>query len=296
MKPIAFALAATLLPLAGHAAILQTSASAGDSAAVVATCLAGSYPYASDVRGCSDGTGQVVVPGPPASLGSAAWATYASGMSSQATAGASLGTLHAFAQTSIPVGDGIGHNLQSHAYADMQDTLLASSSYGTLFNNYAYTVNISGLTTASTPIYAVPTLRADAYVQLNIRYATTGGVLVQSYWETSDTQLGGGVISGVLNNIPANTLLSIEVFIQADSGVVTAAFSQGGFAQADYSDTVQVHLDALTPGANTVGTSGYDYASAAAVPEPASAWSLAGGLAWLAWRRRSNGRGAPVPA
>jgi len=284
MKTTLLALPFLLLPLAGQAASLQVSSSAGDSAAVVATCLQGSYPFGSDVRGCSDGS-QATVSNPLDSLASAADAVYPSGMSSIATASASLGTLHAFAQTQIPNGDAIGHNLQSHAYADMQDTLLASSSNGTLFNNYSYTVNITGATTASTPVFAVPNLRADAFVQLNIRYATTGEVLVGTFWETSDTVLGGGVISGTLTGIPKDARLSLEVFIQTDTGVVTSAFGQGGFAQADYSSTVHLYLDALTPGANTVGSTGYDYATAA-VPEPSSPWLLAAGLAAIGLRLR----------
>jgi len=66
------------------------------------------------------------------------------------------------------------------------------------------------------------------------------------------------------------------------------AGGDGGFAQADYASTVHFYLDAATPGANTVGTSGYDYASAAAVPEPATLWTLAAGLGFLAWRRRGR--------
>jgi hypothetical protein len=168
----------------------------------------------------------------------------------------------------------------------MQDTLLASSSYGALVTGYNYNVVITGAATPSTPVYALPSIRSDAYVQLNIRVAATGEVLVQQYWETTDLLLGNGAISGSFAGVAAGTLLSLEVFIDADTYINTAAGGDGGFAKSDYSSTVHVYLDAATPGANTVGTSGYDYATPAAVPEPASLWTLGMGLGFLAWRRR----------
>jgi hypothetical protein len=219
-------------------------------------------------------------------VSSDSYATYVTGISTQASASASLGTLRAFAQTDIPSADNVGHNTQSHARADMQDTVIASSSYGTLFNNYAYTVNITGVTTPSNGTYDIPSIKADAFVQLNIRMAATGDVLASKFWETGPGALGGGVISGTLLGIPKDAVLSLDLYMEADSGVGTNAIGQSGFAQADYSNTVHFYLDALTPGANTVSTSGYDYAMAAAVPEPASLWTLGAGLGFLAWRRR----------
>jgi hypothetical protein len=288
-------LVVSLLPIAAHAASLQVHNDAGDSANVVATCQAGSYPYG-DPRGCSDAPPAVTLPGPVTVVNSAAHAVYPTGFDSQAESSASLGTLRAFAQSSIPVSDGIGHNLQSHAYADMQDTLVASSSFGTLYNNYNYTVNITGAATASSPIYAVPSFTANAYVQLNIRMASSGDVLVQKYWETSATELGGGVISGTLLGVPMDAVLSLELFMQTDTQLGTNDFGQSTFAQADYSNTVHFYLDALTPGANTVSTGGHDYAMTA-VPEPATVWSSAVGLSVLCLkqgrRRRRNAPRAP---
>jgi hypothetical protein len=53
----------------------------------------------------------------------------------------------------------------------------------------------------------------------------------------------------------------------------------------DYSHTVIAHLDALTPGASTVGVSGFDYATA--VPEPSMPALVGFGLGVLAvWERR----------
>jgi hypothetical protein len=286
VKTLAFA--ALLMPLAGQAASLQAYTSAGDSAAVVATCLFGSYPYGSDLRGCSDDSGMVNGANASTKAASDSWATYASSAYSRASAAAQLGTLRASAQTFIPAGDNVGHNLQSHATADMQDTLLAGPSSGSFVSGYNYSVVITGFATPSTPSYTVPSIRSDVYVQLNIRVAATGEVLVGKYWETTDLQLGNGLISGSFGGVAPNTPLSLEVFIDADSYVTTASGGAGGYAEANYASTVHFYLDAATPGANTVGGSGYDYATAAAVPEPASLWTLALGLGFLAWRRRGR--------
>ena len=66
-------------------------------------------------------------------------------------------------------------------------------------------------------------------------------------------------------------------------------------AIADYSDTLNVYLDA--PGGDTVGLSGHDYATpVSAVPEP-STWAIMlpgfAVLGFMAYRRR---RGATLAA
>ncbi len=275
-----------LLPLTGQAALIQTSASAGDSAALIATCLAGAQPYGTDVRGCSDGTGQLTISSLLAVPGSDAWAMYANGLSSRAIASATPGTWCAFATTQIPAGDALGHNLESQACADFQDTLLASSACGTLVTGYRYNVVNTGSATPGHPVHSIPGLKSDAYVPLNIRFAATGEVLVETYWECNDLALGSVSISGSSSGVAAGTPLSREVFIQTDSGVFTTVFGDGVPAQADHSSTVQFDPDALTPDANTVSTGGWDCATPAPAPEPASAWAPAAGPGPLAMRRR----------
>lgn len=75
--------------------------------------------------------------------------------------------------------------------------------------------------------------------------------------------------------------------LEAESGVNAFAF-QSASGTANYGSTVHIYLDAVTPGANTVGVSGYNYATAA-VPEPASAWLTGCGLLPLGgWVRRQR--------
>jgi hypothetical protein len=238
-----------------------------------------------DPRGCSDGQGPTngVIP-----LSGETLAIYTTGAYGHALAKAQLGTLRALALASVPgAGDGVGHNLQSQAIAEMQDTLLAGTSYGALVVGYNYNVVITGFSTPSTAVFALPDLQANVYVQIGIRNAATGEVLASKFWETTDLQLGNGSISGSFN-AAAGTLLSLDVFMQAGATVGTTASGSGGVSDADYQNTVHVYLDAVTPGANTISTGGYDFATAAAVPEPASLWTLGTGLGFLAWRRRSR--------
>jgi len=273
MKASLLLLVPLLSPLAGNAASLDTGSSSGDTAGVVATCLLGGGP---DVRGCTDSKDQASVTASTV-LDTAAWATYANGNVAQSSTSASLGTLKAEAVASIPSSDAMVHNLQSHAESTMRDTLKASSSLGSLFDNYQYTVNISGLTTPSNATGDFPSIKAFAYVQFEIVDNATGAFLVNDFWQTSDSSLGGGLITGKLMGVSADTELSLYLDLYTSAGVETLAAGQSGFASANYIDTVHFYLDALTPGANTVSEAGYDYATP--VPEPATAALLAVGLA-----------------
>ena len=246
--------AAALAPAAAQAASLEATTSAGDSAGVVATCLKGSN--AADPRGCTDLIAQSPLVSSATVLSSASWATYPTSFYSQAAASAALGTLRAMAQTSIPLSDAGFHNLQSHAIAEMRDSLIASSSLGTLFNNYQYNVNITGFATPSNGTYDLPSIKSDTFVQIDIRVENTGEVLASKHWETSASSLGGGSITGMIGGVAANTQLALDLYIQSESGIVTSAAGQSGFAEADYSSTVHFYLDALTPGANTVSLGG----------------------------------------
>lgn len=275
--------AAILAPSILSAATLQAGSSAWDSAAVVATCLTGAYQNG-DVRGCADNSGLLSNATPISSVYSASSASYSTGITTQAWASGTLGTLHAFAQTDIPSADAIGHNVQSSAQVDMNDTLMASSSLGSLYNNYQYTVNISGSTTAPSALYAAPSFSANAIVGINIFDNTTLSTLAHQYWSTSSSLVasGGGVLTGMLSGVAAGDSITLDLFLQVGSGVGTNAAGQSGFAQADYSNTVHFYLDALTPGANTVALSGYDYATpAAVVPVPSAVWLFGSGLLGL---------------
>lgn len=278
------------LPLFSAAATLQAGSSAGDTANVEATCVFGAYDNG-DTRGCVDRTPTPLVAATPSSLDvTHASAQYANGITTSAWTSATLGTLHAFAQTSIPLSDATPHNVQSSAQARMIDTLLASSSLGSLYNNYQYTVNISGFTTAPSALYAAPSFGATAYVGINIFDNTTFTTLVQQNWQASSlVASGGGLLTGTIS-AAAGDSITLDLTLQVGSGVGTNVAGQSGFAQADYQNTVHFYLDAVTPGANTVATSGYDYASPSAVPEPETyAMMMVGlGLIGLIARRKKQ--------
>lgn len=284
----ALALTAMLAGNETSAASLQASSGAGDSAAVVANCLLGTNPYG-DVRGCADNSGLLSNAGPLSSVYSASSATYPTGITTQAWASGTLGTLHGFAESNIPSADAIGHNVQSSAQLRMQDSVVASSSLGTLYNNYKYTVDITGFLTASSK-YGIPGPSTTAFgtVILDIRNPTCTPCYINKQFDPSSAT-PNGIITGTLMSVPINEVLQLDLTLQVNTQVGSNAVGQSAFAQTDYQNTVHFYLDALTPGANTVALSGYNYATpAAAVPEPSAVWLMLSGLtlAGVAVRRR----------
>ena len=88
--------------------------------------------------------------------------------------------------------------------------------------------------------------------------------------------------------MPVGEILQFDITLAAQLGVSTNAVGQSGYAQADYSHTLHFYFDALTPGANTVASSGFDYATP--VPEAPTAALLLAGVALLAISVRRPGR------
>lgn len=284
------AIAAAILPVLSSAATLQAGSSAGDTASVVAICGAGAND-GGDVRGCVDRTPvplATAIPG--TTYTTAASATYANGNSASASTAATVGTLHAWAEASIPLSDG-GHNLQSRADVRLLDSLLASSSLGSLYNNYAYNVVITGSTTTPSELFALPRVLATAFVNLVIFDDTAFKTLVHTTWEASTlVASGGATLTGSIAGVPANDHITFDLTLSVGAGVNTSDAGQSGFARADYSNTVHFFFDALTPGANTVAESGHDYASPAPVPVPGAGGLLMAGCAALVSRGRRNAR------
>lgn len=284
---VLFALA-LLTPLLSSAATLRAYSSVGDSAAVVANCIYGTNPYGSDVRGCSNDSGDINNATSSTVANTASQASYsAPAASAQAYASGTLGTLHAYADASIPSADASGHNLQSHAYVEMTDNLQASSSLGALYSNYTYTIAVTGSSTPYSQYGSAPSTNAYGFAQLDIRDATNGTVYASKYLDlNSDTP--NGTITGTVSVTPG-TMLRLDLVLEVAAGVGTNAVGQSAFAQADYKDTVHFYLDALTPGANTVGTSGYDYTTPAVpLPAPFALMSSALGLLGVIARHKKK--------
>jgi len=272
-----------ILPLGSLAATLQAGTGAGDTASIVALCVHGSHSNGgADLRGCSDDSGRLANAGPLSSVSAestAIYPGYTTGMTVEAKAWGSLGTLHAFAMTDVPVTDAIGHNAQSSAQIRMVDSLLVKALPGVAFVNYSFSIPITGSKTAESPfIYDIPHLSAFAYAVVDIRNPKCTPCYFNQTWISTDTA-PTGTISGTLLNVPVGTTLEFDITLAAQSGVATSANGLGGFAQADYSHTLHFYLDALTPGANTVANSGFDYATP--VPEAPTAALLLSGFALL---------------
>jgi hypothetical protein len=71
-----------------------------------------------------------------------------------------------------------------------------------------------------------------------------------------------------------NDYLRIEVGLSSFAYVMSNNYHPAyQTAVADYSHTLNMHLDTVTPGANTVGVSGHDYTTPASIPEP-TVWAL----------------------
>ena len=81
--------------------------------------------------------------------------------------------------------------------------------------------------------------------------------------------------------------LSIQVQLESDAYVMNTNPAAYLTAFADFSHTLNVHLDSSTAGVNTTGLSGHNYATPTPVPEPATwALALAGGALVVGLRRR----------
>lgn len=278
-------------------ASLQVGGFAGDTVNDVATCLAGAHSGL-DLRFCSDNA--IVTPALAGqTAGAASSATFADGVNTRAWGIAALGTLRAFATTVNPGTSALGRNTQSQATAEMSDAIAVTNSLGAASNTYHYTVVVNG--TLSPPVGSVgqfPLAAGHVTVDFNTDPFNCpamgcGDAGVIHNWDSSSGDAKGSstVYSG---NFTLNVGASFQVraSLEAESGVNAMPF-QVATGTADYGSTVHIYFDAVTPGANTVGTSGFNYASA--VPEPATAWLALCGVLMLAsrsrWCRRLPERG-----
>jgi hypothetical protein len=255
-------------------------ANGGTSSPDLATCVHGGYQNG-DTRGCADGKPeQAAVAGDVLS----GWgeATYSNGVDTQAWGTVSFGTLRAFAQSTVPAGPGF-RNPQSRGAVTMGDLIAVTNSNGATSNTYQYTLVVSGTLSPQVGSFGVfPYGYAYVFVGFNTSpvgcFSCTG---VVSNWTAESGQAASTVITGTFT-MPVGSSFQMRASIDLSS-YINAFADQPAQATADYGNTVHVYLDALTPGANTTGASGYNYASA--VPEGGSLGLMAAGLGWLALTR-----------
>jgi hypothetical protein len=268
-------------------------ANAGTTASDPATCIHGAYQNG-DTRSCSDSkTSQAAVAGDVLS----GWgeATYSNGIDTQAWGTVTFGTLRAFAQSTVPAGPDF-RNTQSRGAVTMGDLIAVTNSNGATSNTYQYTLVVSG--TLSPPVGSYgsfPYGFADVFVGFNTSpVGCYGCTSVVDNWTAESGQTASTVITGTFT-MPVGSSFQMRASIDLSSYLNTFA-GQSAQATADYGHTVHVYLDGLTPGANTTGASGYNYASA--VPEGRSFGLMAAGLGLLALRRsgRRARRRQPGPA
>ncbi|MFG6487803.1 PEP-CTERM sorting domain-containing protein [Roseateles sp. BYS78W] len=271
-------------------ASLQVGSFAGDTASDVASCLSGAHS-GNDLRFCGDnGSVPVAVAGSTASGNSNA--AFADGVTTRAWGIAALGTLRAVASTDNPGTSALFRNTQSRAIADMSDVIAVTNSLGASSNTYHYTVVVNGsLSPEVGGGGAFPLARGLVSVDFNTSpfgcpASGCGDAGVIANWDSSSGDpKGSSTVYGGNFTLNVGASFQMRATLDVMSGVNAFAF-QPASSTANYGSTVHVYLDAVTPGANTMGVSGFNYATAP-VPEPSSFWLWMLGLPGLAaWARR----------
>ena len=97
---------------------------------------------------------------------------------------------------------------------------------------------------------------------------------------TSGSGITGSPVASVEVTAPYGSTMTLYGFLSAADSVDT--FGNVAYAaDSDYSHTMNIFADVLTPGVTLIFASGHDYTSPAAIPEPPPAMLLALGLAAL---------------
>jgi hypothetical protein len=262
---------------AGAQSLQINYANAGESVGDVATCLSGTHPFG-DVRGCSGAIDSTPAT-PGSTLHGVGHAVWANGIDSQAWATAGFGNLRAFAETTNP-GVSDSRNTQSRGAASMVDFITAANANGAPMTVYHYSVSVHGLLSPWLTLAGSEVGRTSAYVNFFVSpicFACNNVVDNRSPDVGLTSNVYGGSFS-VPTGVKFEIGLGLDVWTYAavPAGTVVTEL-------ADYGSTVTLHIDGVTPGANTLGASGFNYATPA-VPEPASLLLLLLGLLAIAVR------------
>jgi hypothetical protein len=206
-----------------------------------------------------------------------------------ANALATFGQLHAYADahrtynsTLYGTPYGLG-DAQATAETLFVDYILPSASSPIGYSSFMLTLGIAGSHSATAGGPAGPDI-ATGWVHWDIRDNSTGNVYANGSWNSTDLAPSALLSIPVVGAVNGD-LMRLEVDLSASAYVMSDWPDAYRTGVADYSHTVNVNFDAVTSsGGNTVGVSGYDYASA--VPEPSTCALLLAGLGILTVRGR----------
>ena len=171
----------------------------------------------------------------------------------------------------------------STAFVDLASFMQASGQFGpglTMVSFAGFRVDAPGGVWVSTYLYAgnsSPTLQRNTRDPLgNLTYTSVPSPGSGQYLENEVVPFA------------ANTAYTVYLYANASAmqQVVTGGNAGGGTAMA-FVDP-QFTIDPMTPNASDYSIAfSTGIGNAPPVPEPATAWTLAMGLGWLAWHRRS---------
>ena len=215
------------------------------------------------------------------------------GSYADANATATFGYLHAYAdahRTYNNILNGVPYGLgdaQASAEARFIDYILPGGSSPVGYASYVLTLAITGSHSSQDSSYP-DAVTALGSVNWDIRDNVTGAVYAHGGWNSTDL-IPQTVLTIPVMNTVATDLMRLEVDLSAGAYVMSTNSNPADLtAVADYSHTLVASLSGVTPGASTVGASGYDYS--AAVPEPGTVLLWLPAIAMVVLRGLRRGR------
>jgi len=176
---------------------------------------------------------------------------------------------------------------QAGAQTEFIDYLLPGASSPVGYASYMLTLAITGSHTSQDSSYP-DNITAEGFVSWDIRNNRTGDVYAHGTWTSTDLN-PQTLLHIPVGGVAPNDLMRLDVGLDAFAYVMSNNINPANLtAFADYSHTLVASLDAVTPGASTLGVSGHDYATSA--PEPGSFLLLLPAIGMLIPRARRWGR------